>query len=427
MIAIFMFIILIVFVLLGAPISMAMAIGALAAIKYSGLDPVIIPSLISGGMSNYTLMAIPFFIFLGNIMNSGGITERIFDWCEALVGHMKGSLAQVNVVTSVVFAAISGTAVANAAGLGMLGVKAMRSKGYDGKFSTGVTVAASLLGPIIPPSVVLLVFGSLSNTSPGKLFMAGLLPGLILAAALMAQIYFMCATGKVQCPEPEKFSLKKLITTTKRSIFALLCPVLLFLGVGTGVATATEVGILGCVYAIFVSIIYKTFSLKNLIDALKKTITSASSIMFLTGVGSVIAWVMTKEQVPQTITNALVGFTSSKYVVLLIILFILLFLGCFMDGTSIQLVMVPVLMPIAAAFGIDMIHLGVVVALAVTIGASTPPVGVCLFVLSTVTGEPLENVIAGTKTFYLPIFIALLFVTFFPPIVTWLPNLLLGA
>ena len=182
MIAIFMFIILIVFVLLGAPISMAMAIGALAAIKYSGLDPVIIP----------------FFIFLGNIMNSGGITERIFDWCEALVGHMKGSLAQVNVVTSVVFAAISGTAVANAAGLGMLGVKAMRSKGYDGKFSTGVTVAASLLGPIIPPSVVLLVFGSLSNTSPGKLFMAGLLPGLILAAALMAQIYFMCATGKVQ-------------------------------------------------------------------------------------------------------------------------------------------------------------------------------------------------------------------------------------
>ncbi len=231
MIAIFMFIILIVFVLLGAPISMAMAIGALAAIKYSGLDPVIIPSLISGGMSNYTLMAIPFFIFLGNIMNSGGITERIFDWCEALVGHMKGSLAQVNVVTSVVFAAISGTAVANAAGLGMLGVKAMRSKGYDGKFSTGVTVAASLLGPIIPPSVVLLVFGSLSNTSPGKLFMAGLLPGLILAAALMAQIYFMCATGKVQCPEPEKFSLKKLITATKRSIFALLCPVLLFLGV----------------------------------------------------------------------------------------------------------------------------------------------------------------------------------------------------
>lgn len=145
MIAIFMFIILIVFVLLGAPISMAMAIGALAAIKYSGLDPVIIPSLISGGMSNYTLMAIPFFIFLGNIMNSGGITERIFDWCEALVGHMKGSLAQVNVVTSVVFAAISGTAVANAAGLGMLGVKAMRSKGYDGKFSTGVTVAASVV------------------------------------------------------------------------------------------------------------------------------------------------------------------------------------------------------------------------------------------------------------------------------------------
>ena len=149
--------------------------------------------------------------------------------------------------------------------------------------------------------------------------------------------------------------------------------------------------------------------------------------MFLTGVGSVIAWVMTKEQVPQTITKALVGFTSSKSIVLLIILFILLFLGCFMDGTSIQLVMVPVLMPIAAAFGIDMIHLGVIVALAVTIGASTPPVGVCLFVLSTVTGEPLENVIAGTKTFYLPIFIALLLVTFCPPLVTWLPNLLLGA
>ena len=390
MVAVIMFLMLILLVVVGAPISMAMAIAALTA-----------------------------------ILNSGGMTERIFDWCNALVGHIKGGLAQVNVVASVVFAGISGTAVADSAGLGMVEIQAMQEKGYDVPFSIGITVASSLLGPIIPPSVVLLVYASLSNTSPGKLFVAGLLPGILLAVMLMVWVYWLCARGKVVCPEPAKFSTTNLLKATTHSIFALLCPVLLFIGVSSGVTTATEVGILGCVYSIFVSIIYKTFSIKGLIKALKDTLMSSASIMFLMGIGNVLAWIMTKERVPQTITNALTSLTDSKYVVLLIIMFILLFLGCFMDGTSIQLVMVPVLVPIASAFGIDLVHLGVVVALAVTIGAATPPVGVCLFVLSSVTGESLETVVRGTKAFYFPILIALLFVAFIPALTTWLPNLML--
>ena len=403
---------------------MAMGLAALATILYCGLDPVIIPSLISGGISSYTLMAVPFFIFLGNIMNSGGITDRLFTWCEALVGHIKGGLAQVNVMASVIFAGISGTAVADSAGLGMVEIRAMKDKGYDTEFSIGITVASSLLGPIIPPSVVMLVYASLSNTSPGKLFLAGVVPGVLLAALLMGMVYYLCARGKVKCPDPVPFSAKRLWEATKHSIFALLCPVILIAGISSGVATATEVGIIGCVYSIIVSIIYRTFSLKELVKALKDTLTSSASIMFLMGVGNTLAWIMTREQVPQTITRALTDMTNSKIVVMLIIMVIILFLGCFMDGTSIQLVMVPILVPIAAAFNIDLILLGVVVALAVTIGAATPPVGVCLFVLSSVTGESLETVTKGTAMFYLPVLASLIIVAFVPALSLWLPGIL---
>lgn len=424
MVAVIMFALLILFVVIGAPISMAMAIAALCAIWFCKLDPVIIPSLVSGGISSYTLMAVPFFIFLGNVMNSGGITHRIFDWCEAMVGHIKGGLAQVNILSSVIFAGISGTAVADSAGLGMVEIEAMRKKGYDVPFSIGITVASSLLGPIIPPSVVLLVFASLAGVSPGKLFMAGVIPGVLMAVALMGCVYFMCARGKVTCPKPEKFSVRRLLKATKDSVFALLCPVILLLGISTGFASATEIGIIGCVYSILVSIIYKTFSWKGLLQALKDTLMSSASIMFLMGIGNVLAWVMTYERVPQTITTAMTSVTNNKYVVLLIIIAILLFLGCFMDGTSIQLVMVPILVPIAAAFQIDLITLGVVVALAVTIGAATPPVGVCLFVLSSVTGEPLETVVKGTKAFYLPILLSLFAVAFIPVLTNWLPSIM---
>lgn len=424
MIAVIMFLLLILLVVVGAPISMAMAISALCTIRICDLDPVIIPSLISGGISSYTLMAIPFFIFLGNIMNSGGITHRIFDWCEAMVGHIKGGLAQVNILSSVIFAGISGTAVADSAGLGMVEIEAMKKKGYDIPFSIGITVASSLLGPIIPPSVVLLVYASLANVSPGDLFMAGILPGILLAGMLMVCVYIMCARGKVRCPEPEKFSARRLWKATKESIFALLCPVILLLGISTGFVTATEVGIIGCVYSIFVSVIYGTFSIKGLVKALKDTLMSSASIMFLMGIGSILAWIMTYERVPQSITTALTGITNNKYVVILLVIAILLFLGCFMDGTSIQLVMVPILVPIARAFNIDLTLLGILVALAVTIGAATPPVGVCLFVLSTVTGESLETVIRGTKIFYFPILLALFVVAFMPILSTWLPNLL---
>lgn len=424
MIAIVMFGILVLLIVLGAPISMSMAIAALCAILFAGLDPIIIPSLISGGINSFTLMAVPFFIFLGNVMNSGGITQRLFDWCDACIGHVKGGLAQVNILSSIIFAGISGTAVADSAGLGMVEIRAMKEKNYDVPFSIGVTVASSLLGPIIPPSVVLLVFASLASVSPGKLFMAGVIPGLILAVILMVCVYIMCAKGKVACPPPTKFSWTHLLQATKHSVFALLCPVILLVGISSGVATATEVGIIGCVYSIFVSVIYKTFSWKGLLTALKDTLMSSASIMFLMGVGNVLAWVMTKERVPQKVTCAITGMTDSKYVVILLILFILLFLGCFMDGTSIQLVMVSILVPIASAFGIDLINLGVIVALAVTIGAATPPVGVCLFVLSSVTGESMETVIQGTKSFYVPILLGLLAVAYIPFLSTWLPSLL---
>lgn len=410
--------------LLGSPISLAMGSGAMGAAITGGYDLTSLALLISNGSSNYTLVAIPYFVFLGNLMNMAGITDRIFDFADALVGHIKGGLAQVNVLASVIFAGISGTSTADAAGLGLVEIRAMERKGYPLDFSVAITMASSVLGPIIPPSVTLLVFASITSTSVAKLFMAGVIPGVLVALALCGTNYFLYVTKRVEMPAPVKFSARRLWTTFRKGFFALCCPVILMVTMMSGVVTPTEAGIVGVLYSLFVALVYRELTLKRLIKAMVDTVYSCAIIMFLIGMGTAVGWFLTAEQIPQLVSELMLSFTSNKIILLIIINILLLILGMFMDGTTIQLIMVPILLPIIDALMISRLQFGVMVTINILIGTITPPFGVGLFIMSAISNLSIPKVFKAAIPFMIPLVIALLCITYVPFFTTWLPSIL---
>lgn len=419
-----LFVVFMAMLLLGAPISFSLGLGTMAACTVGGYSLSSLPLLITNGASSYTLVAIPYFVLLGNLMNTAGITDRIFDWAEAAVGHIKGGLAHANVLASVVFAGVSGTSTADAAGLGMVEINAMTKKGYPVDFTTAITMASAVLGPIIPPSVTLLIYATLSSTSVAKLFMAGMVPGLLVALILCVTSYILYVTGKVKMPAPVRFSLQRFVKATKRGVFALLCPLILLYFMSSGIVTPTEAGIIGVVYSLAIGLCYRSLSWKVLFDALKMTVESCTLIMFLIGMGSTTSWFLTAERIPSLITDILLGLTENKYLILLLINVILLVLGMFMDGTSIQLIMVPILLPIIDLLGVSRITFGVMVTINILIGTITPPFGVSLFIMTNIAKIPFERVVKSSVPFYIPLILALLAITYIPAFTLWLPNLL---
>jgi tripartite ATP-independent transporter DctM subunit len=409
---------------LGLPITISMGIAAVLALFVGGYTFEVLPLMISRGTSNYTLIAIPYFILAGNLMNSSGITRRIFDFASALMGHVKGGLAQVNVLASMIFAGISGTAVSDAAGLGLVEIDAMTSKGYEKSYSTAVTLASSVIGPIIPPSVPFLIFATLANVSVAKLFIGGLIPGVVVGLSLMITNYYFAVTGKVKMPKPVPFEFKRLIKTFKEGFFALLAPGVLIGGIMSGYVTATEAGILAVVYSLFVGLIYKELTWKNLFNSLKATIYSSALIMFLIGMGKVVGWITTAERVPVLASTFLFSVTSSKILLLIIIEIFLLILGMVIDGVTITLIMVPILLPIIDSIGMDRIQFGIVENLVGLIGMATPPVGVGLFIMSSITNLTIPQVVKAFMPFFIPLVIVLILLTYIPSITLWLPNLI---
>lgn len=412
--------------LFGMPITMAMGIGTLAALLTGGYALEVLPLMITKGTSNFTLLAIPYFVLAGNLMNFGGVTTRIFDWADALVGHMKSGLAQVNVISSVVFSGISGTATADAAGLGLIEINAMVKKGYDKAFSAAVTLASSVIGPIIPPSVCFLIYAQLASVSVARMFIAGMLPGLVIAGLLMVMDRILYDSGKIQMPPPEPFSLKRLVDKTKGGFLALMAPIVLLVSISSGVVTSTEAGIIAIVYSFFAGFVYKDLNLKNILFTLEQTIISTSLIMFLIGMGTAVGWVTTAEKIPLYMTNFLLGVSTNKYVVLLLINLILLILGCVIDGTTIQLIMVPILLPIIDQLGVDRVQFGVIQVYNCLIGMSTPPVGTGLFIMTSITDLKMPQMVKAFLPFFIPLVLALLIITFVPAVTLFLPGLIMG-
>ena len=411
--------------LLRVPIAFALALSSLGYILYEGLPSVLLIHTMIGGMDSFPLLSIPFFILAGGLMNSAGITARIFGFARALVGWMPGGLGHVNIGSSIIFAGMSGAAVADAGGLGAIEIKAMRDAGYEDDFSVGVTAASSTIGPIIPPSLPLVIYGVMASVSIGQLFVAGIIPGLMMAFSLSVMVWWIAR--KRNYPTDVAFRISTICSRFKQAFLPLMTPVIIVGGIVTGVFTPTEAAICAAAYAICLGVfVYKTLTIRKLSVIAIETIEITASIMMIVGAASVFAWILTANQVATHFGDFLMGFTDNKNVVLILIMLLVLVVGLFMETLAAISILVPVLLPVSVQFGIDPVHLGIIVILNLMLGLLTPPVGMVLFVLSRVSGVPFERCVSATMPFLVPLVVVLILLTFIPSLTLWLPELLYG-
>lgn len=420
----FLFAALFTLLVMGVPIAISLAGSCLLYVLMTGRVPyVVVVHRMINGIDSFPLLAIPFFILAGNLMNNGGITSRIFDFAKALMGWMRGGLGHVNVGASIVFSGMSGAAVADAGGLGTIEIKAMKDAGYDEEFSVGITAASSTIGPIIPPSLPMVIYGVMASVSVGQLFVAGLVPGLLMGLVLMAMITII--SRRRGYTRDAVFSIPVLGHTFKRAFLSLLTPVIIVGGIMSGAFTPTEAAIAAVVYALLLGgVIYRTLTWRRLLKVSMETIETTAVILLIVAGASIFAWILTSNQVTQHVVTLLGPFADNPIATLIIINLVLIVVGCFMETIAAITILVPVLLPVAVTAGVDPVHFGVIMVLNLMIGLLTPPVGMVLYVLSRVSGISFEKCMRGTLPFLVPLVIALLLVTFVPAISLWLPTLL---
>lgn len=418
-----LFVVLFVLLVAGAPVAVALGVASLVFILLDGLPSMVVLHNMVNGVNSFPLIAVPFFIMAGHLMNTAGITTKIFTFARAGVGWMHGGLGHVNVGASVVFAGMSGAAVADAGGLGNIEIKAMKEAGYDTDFAVGITAASSTIGPIIPPSLPLVVYGVIADTSIGQLFAAGLIPGLLMAFSLMVMVAFYARIR--QYPRDERFQLKRFINAFGHAILPLFTPIIIVGGILTGIFTPTEAAIAAVAYSLILGLfVYRTLNWKSLLHVSQETVETTASIMMIVAASSIFAWILTANQVAQQFAEGLLGFTQDKTAILLIIMLIVLVVGCFMETIAAITILTPVLLPVAVQFGIDPVHFGIILILNLMIGLLTPPVGMVLYVLAKVSDVPFERCVVATAPFLIPLVTVLMMLTFIPALSMWLPTLL---
>jgi tripartite ATP-independent transporter DctM subunit len=419
-----LFIVLFGMIIVGVPIGIALAGASLIYIMLSGSVPeVVVIHRMINGVDSFPLLAVPFFILAGNLMNSSGITNRIFSFAKAIVGWMRGGLGHVNIGASVIFAGMSGAAVADAGGLGAIEIKAMRDAKYDADFAVGVTAASSTIGPIIPPSLPMVIYGVVAGASIGQLFAAGLVPGILMAVALMIMVaYFAHVRGY---PRDQKFRLDILWHTFKSAFLSLMTPIIIVGGILFGIFTPTEAAIAACFYALILGIVvYRTLSWRRLLRVSMDTIETTAVILFIVAGASIFAWILTSTRTAEAFASIILMISENPIIVLLLINLILLIVGCFLETIAAITILVPVLLPIAVHVGVDPVHFGVIMVLNLMIGLLTPPVGMVLYVLSRVANVPFERAMMATLPFLIPLVVVLGMVTFIPAVTMWLPTLI---
>ena len=406
----------------GCPIFYCLGIVSSIFLVIQGEAMLNIPQRIFSGIDSFPLLAIPLFIFAANLMNKGGTTFRIFRFAQTLVGHFKGGLGYVNVLASVIFAGMSGSAVADAGGLGQIEIAAMRERKYPDSFSAGITGASCIVGPIIPPSISMVVYGVMANTSIGALFLAGFLPGLLIAIALMIKIAII--SERRNYPREKKAKFSEILIAFKDAIFGILAPVIIIGGILSGIFTPTEAAGVVSLYVIIIGVfVYRELNLQKIITSLKETAASTSVICIIMALANLFSWILLREQIPQTLTRVLTSLSTNPIVILFIINILVIFLGCFLEGMSIIIITVPVLLPLLNEVGINLVHFGVLLVLTTTFGLITPPMGVALFTISNVAKIPYEEVTKGVFLFILPIIIVIIILTIFPNILLYIPKL----
>jgi TRAP-type C4-dicarboxylate transport system permease large subunit len=451
----------------GLPVAMAMAAASLLYLLFVPSSPpfVVVHRMVSG-IDSFPLLAVPFFILAGNLMNTAGITQRIYSYALALVGWLKGGLGHVNVVGSVVFAGMSGTAIADAAGLGTIEVKAMTDHGYDAEFAVGVTAASATLGPIIPPSLPFVIYGMMANVSVGALFLAGIMPGLVMALLMMLTVaYFAHKNGwggdvKFEWPKLLKALTESLVVVAWplvvwwlitdlgtqpqvtvlvgllllfaadklfnfQAVLPIMTPVLLIGGMTTGVFTPTEGAIAACVWAMILGFAwYRTLHFKLFVKICLDTVETTATVLFIVAAASIFGWLLTATGVTAAIGQWVLGVTDQPWQFLLLANLLMLFVGCFLEPTAAITILVPILVPICQQLGIDLVHFGLIMVLNLMIGLLHPPMGMVLFVLARVAKLSVERTTMAILPWLVPLLGSLLLITYVPSIALWLPRLM---
>ena len=378
------------------------------------------------GIDSFPLLAIPFFILAGTVMNVGGVTERIFAFANALVGWLRGGLGHVNVAASVIFSGMSGAAVADVGGLGAIEVKAMREAGYDDDFSIGITGASSIIGPLIPPSLPLIIYGVVASESIGRLFLAGIVPGVLIALMMSLTIYVLSRRRGYAADQP--FDIRVAGRTAKRAVFPLLTPVIIIGGIMTGVFTPTEAAVAASAYAILLSaLVFRSMSWSDFTRISRETATTTSSILLIVAGSAIFSWLLTANNVGTLVRDLVIGLTDSPWAFLFLVAAVTLVVGCFLDMIAAITILVPILLPTATSLGIDPIHFGIFFMFNLMLGLLTPPVGMVIFVLAKVADVSPAFVSRSLLLFAAPLLLALLALLFFPSLSTALPDLMEGA
>ncbi|HDK26674.1 MAG TPA: TRAP transporter large permease [Candidatus Atribacteria bacterium] len=369
----------------------------------------------------FILIAVPLFVFTAKVMNTGKVTEMVFKFANILVGRWRGGMGHVNVIASIIFSGMTGSAVADASGLGIMEIEAMRKQHYDDGFSCAITAASATIGPIFPPSIPMVFYAMFSGASIGKLFLGGMAPGILIGIALM--IYIAYISEKRNYPKGESYPFRELIKITLKAFPALLTPVILLGGIYSGIVTPTEAAALAGFYAMVISFfVYRSLGLKQLLEVIIDTVKTTGTLSLIVGAAFAFSYIVAIEHIPDMISGLFLGFTNNKYLMLLIINIVFIILGMFVDTSCIQVVFVPMVLPLVKAMGIDLVHFGVMIVLNMMIGLSTPPFGMLLFIVSGISGTPLRTVIKEIFPMILVLIIVLLMVTYIPAIVLFIPR-----
>ena len=412
-------------VLLGIPIAFSFGFGSLIYCLLVNIDTIIIPQRIFVSTDKFTFLAIPFFLLVGNLMNASGVTHRILNLARNMVGHIKGGLGHANVVASMIFAGLSGSAIADAAGLGAVEIEMMRKSGYDDDFSASITLASSIIGPIIPPSIIMVIYGMIASVSIGRMLLGGLFPGIVMGLCLMVMVYFMALTRNY--PHDDWAGWKKIFQSFFSALLPLLTPLIIVVGIVGGIFTPTEAGAVAALYTLLLGVfVFKKINWKNFKSALIDTAMITALIGIIIGISGIFSWIITSEGIPRQLVQFIMSLSSNKIVILLLINIVVLILGCFIDAAPLIILLVPVLLPLLNMLNIDLIHFGIIISVNSMIGTITPPVGTCLYAVSSVSGLPIERLARSVIPFLFILIIALLLITFIPQISLWFPNLILG-
>lgn len=393
----------------------------------AGITGVLAIQRVISGMQSTTMLAIPFFVAAGALMNYCGITERMLNFCKVLTGRMYGGLGQVNIVLSTLMGGMSGSSLADAAMEAKLLVPDMEKAGYSKGYASAITAASSMITPLIPPGIAAIIYGSITGTSIGKLFVAGIVPAIILCVTMMMIVSKYSRKKGIPRLREEKIESKELWKAFKPAVLPLLLPVIIIGSIRLGICTPTEAGAVAIFYALFLGIVYREIRLENMFVCVKETAVTTASIMLIVGAATCFSWILTWENVPQNMTKVLISLCHNKYIFLFAVNIFLLIVGMFIEATAAQIVLAPMLVPVAIAFGIDPVHFGMVFIFNMAIGSLTPPMGNLMFVTCGVTKCSTEEFIKECRVFYVMLFGILLLMSYVPLLSTWLPNLIYGV